>query len=69
MLKKGGPVSIISSEMAKVSKDHYPSIITELFKPRGKQNNNLLNNAEFTIPVIKTVYHGSEIISFLGPEI
>ena len=36
----------------------------EVFKPRDEKNYNLRNNAEFTIPVIKTVYHGFQSISF-----
>ena len=41
----------------------------ELLKPADEQHHNLRNNAEFTIPVIKSVYHGPESISFLGPKI
>ena len=55
--------------MYKVSKGLSPPIIMELFKPRDKQHYNLRNNAEFTISVIRTVCHGSESISFLGPKI
>ena len=41
----------------------------ELLKSADEQHFNLRNNAEFTISVIKNVYHGPESISFLGPKI
>ena len=45
-----------------------PSIIAELFEQRN-ENYNLRNNNPFTIPAVRTVHHGSESISFLGPKI
>ena len=76
LLKKDGSVSIhnrnlqiLADEMYNVSKGLSTPIITELFKPRDEQHHNLRNNAEFTIPVIRTVYRESENISFLGPKI
>ena len=56
-------------EMYQVSKGCSPSITTELFEHREEQRYNLRNNADFTIPATRTVYHGSESISFLGPKI
>ena len=50
-------------------KKRNPAIIAELFKPRDEQHYNLRNIAEFTIAVIRTVYHESESISFLGCKI
>ena len=44
-------------------------IVTELFKQRNEQHYDLRKNSQFTIPPIRTVYHGSESISFLGPKI
>ena len=76
LLEKDGSVSIhnrnlqiLTTEMYKVSKGLSPSIITELFKGRDEQHYCLKNNVEFTIPVIRTIYHRSESISFLGPRI
>ena len=76
LLKKDGSFSIhnrkhqvLATEIYKVSKGPPPPIMTELFKPRDEQHYNLKNNAEFTIPVIKTVWHESESISFLGSKI
>ena len=55
--------------MHKESKVLQPPLLTELFKPRKEQHHNLRKNTEFTIPVLRTVYHGSESISLLGPKI
>ena len=76
LLEKDRSVSIhtrnlqyLATELYKVKEGLSPSIVTELFEHRDKQHYNLRNNAEFTIPAIRTVYHGSESISFLGPKI
>ena len=50
-------LQFLATEMYKVSKGLSPPMI--LFKPWDEQHYNLRNNAELTIPVIKTVYHGS----------
>ena len=49
--------------MYKVSKGLSPPNITELFKPRNEQHN-LINNVQFTIPVIRTVYYGAKLSHF-----
>ena len=76
LLEKDKSVSIhtrnlqfLATEMYKVKEGLSPSIVTELFEHRDEQHYHLRNNAEFTIPTIRTVYHGSESISFLGPKI
>lgn len=75
-LEKYGSISIhnrnlqiLTTEMYKVSKGLSPPVITELFKHRDEQHYCLKNNVEFTIPVIRTIYHRSESISSLGPRI
>ena len=62
-------LQILATKMRKVIKGLSSPINTELFKPRDEQHYNLRNNAEFTILVIRTAYHGSEIILFLCPKI
>ena len=76
LLEKDGSVSIhqrnlqvLVTEMYKVRKGFSPAIITELFEHKEEHYYNLRNNAEFSIPAIRTVYHGSESISYLGPKI
>ena len=76
LLEKDGCVSIpqrnlqvLATEMHKVRKGLSPAIITELFEHTEEHYYNLRNNAEFAIPAIRTVYHGSESISYLGPKV
>ena len=55
--------------MYKIKNDLSSLIVTEPFEQRDEQHYDLRNNSQFTIPPIKTVYQGSECISFLGPKI
>ena len=75
LLEKDGSVSIhnrnlqfLATEMYKVKNNLSPSIIVELFEQRN-ENYNLRNNNPFTVTAVRTVHHGSESISFLGPKI
>ena len=76
LLEKDGSVSIhnrniqiLATEMFKIKNDLSPEIMTELFEQRNEHHYNLRNNLHFITPQIRTVYHGSESISFLGPKI
>ena len=62
-------IQVLATEMYKVRKGISPAIIAELFEHKEEHCYNRRNNAEFTIPAIRTVYHGSESISYLGPKI
>ena len=62
-------LQILATEMYKITNDLSPLIVTELFEQRNEQHYDLRKYCQFTIPPIKTVYHGSESISFLGPKI
>ena len=75
-MKKDGSASvhnqdfqIFATEMYEIKNDPSPLIVTELFKQMNEQHYDLRKNSQFTIPPIRTVYHGSESISFLGPKI
>lgn len=75
LLEKDGSVSfrirnlqIYATKIYKASKGLSLSILTELFKDKDEQYN-LRNNAECIIPAIRTVYHGSESISFVAAKI
>ena len=54
--------------MFKVYKNLSPPLISDLFTVR-ENNYNLRKCSYFSIPYVKTVYHGSESISNLGPRI
>ena len=77
LLEKDGSVSvhnqnllILETEMYIIKNDLSPLIVTELFEQRIEQHCDLRKNfQQFIIPPIRTVYHGSESISFLGPKI
>ena len=76
LLENDGPVSvhnrnlqILATEIYKRKNHLSPLIVTELFEQRNEQLYDLKKNSQFTIPPIRTVYHGSESISFLGPQI
>ena len=60
---------IPATETCKVKNDLSSLIVTELFEQRNEQHCDLRKNSQFTIPAIRTVYYGSESISFLGPKI
>ena len=73
LLEKDGFVSIhnqnlqiLGTEMYKIKNDLSPLIVTELFEQRNEQHYDLRKNSQFTIPPMRTMYHGSESISFLG---
>ena len=55
--------------MYKIKNDLPPLTVTELFEQKNEQDYDLRNNSQFTIPQTRTVYHGLESISFLGPKI
>ena len=76
LLEKDGSVSIhnrnlqiLATRMYKIKNDLSPLIVTELFQKRNEQQCDLKNNTQFTIPPIRTVYHESKSISFLGHKI
>ena len=76
LLEKDGSVSvhnrnlqILATEMYKIKNDLSPLIVRELFEQRNEQHYGLGKNSQFIIPPIRTVYHGSESISFLGSKI
>ena len=62
-------LQILATEMYEIKNNLSPPIIAKLFEQRNNQHYNLRNWAQFSLPAIRTVYHGSESISFLGPKI
>ena len=76
LLEKDGSASvhnrnlqILATEMHKIKNDLSPLIVTELFEQRNEQHYDLRKYSQFTIPPIRTVYHGLESVSFLTPKI
>ena len=76
LLKKDGSVSIhtrnfqfLAIEMYKVKNDLAPLTVQDLFQVRETCHYNLRSQSYFTQSRIKSVNHGSESLSSLGPKI
>ena len=59
----------LAIEMYKVKSGCAPKIFSNLFNQREISPCNLRRHTEFRVPLTRTVYHGSESISSLGPKI
>ena len=46
-----------------------PPLINNIFKLKTENSYNLRQVSEFSRPTVKSVYHGTESISYLGPKI
>ena len=54
--------------MLKIYENLSPAIIADLFHVR-QNNYNLRHDSYFAIPNVKSVYHGTESLSNLGPRV
>ena len=61
-------LQMLATEMFKVYRCMSPPIFSELFRRRDICHN-LRSNSNFALPNVKSVFHGSESISYLGPKI
>ena len=75
LLKKDNSVSIhhrniqaLATEMFKVKNNIAPEIMKELFAPK-MSSYDLRNNNSFKRRRVKSVWHGTELVSYLGPKI
>ena len=55
--------------MFKVANGMAPDIVSEIFQQKNKHPYLLRQNPIFYAPRIKSVYNGTESVSFLGPKI
>ena len=62
-------IKILATEMFKVSKNLAPPQMHKIFKLKNQLQYNLRNNSLFSTPLFKSVYKGTESLSFLGPKI
>ena len=76
LLEKDGSISIhernikiLAKEMFKVSKNLAPHQMQEIFKLKDQPHYNLRYNSLFFRPLVKSVYKGTESLSFLRPKI
>ena len=75
LLEKDGSVSIhhkniqsLAIEMFQIKHGQSPEIVSDIFT-QITQHYNFRQNRDYRIPSVKSVYHGSESISYLGPKI
>ena len=75
LLEKDGSVSIqhkyiqsLAIEMFQIKHGHSSEIFSDIFT-QTTQHYNFRQNRDFRIRSVKSVYHGSESISYLGPKI
>ena len=59
----------LAIEISRVSRNISPPIMNNIFKQKDNSWYNLRKISEFSRPLVKSVYHGSESVSFLGPKI
>ena len=76
LLIKDGTVSIhhiniqtLATEMFKVKNELFPEIICDIFMQRINNHYNLRHINHFETPFVRTVYNGTESVSYLGPKI
>ena len=74
-LEKDGQVSIqhkniqsLAIEMFQIKHGKSPEIVSDIFA-QTTQHYNFRQNQDFRARSVKSVYHGSESISYLGPKI
>ena len=59
----------LAIEMYKVSKGMAPKIFADIFSCNSRANYDLRYQSEFSRPLVKSVFNGTETISNLGPTI
>ena len=76
LLEKDGSVSIhmrniqiLATEMYKLVNNLSPTIMNRAFKLKSDSCYNLRQILQFSRSLVKSVYHGTESISYLGPKI
>ena len=74
LLDKDGSVTmhkrnlqVLATEIFNVYRNLSPNTVAEIFRIR-QNNYNLRHSSFFSIPYVKTVYHGSESLSNFGPK-
>ena len=76
LLTKDNSVSIhirniqrLAIEMFRFYDGFSPPLISNMFKLKAENSYNLRQVSQFSRPMVKSVYHGTESISYLGPKI
>ena len=64
-----GSYIVVAIKMYKVKNELAPMITANVFTTIPGNHYNLRNYNDFRLPFARTVYHGTESISYLGPKI
>ena len=62
-------IQALAKEMYEIKTDLSTEILSNIFTQRTQNHHSLGNASDFQIPFVRTVYHGTESISYLGPKI
>ena len=62
-------IKILATGMFKVSRNLAPPQMHEIFKLKDQSQYNLRYNSLFSRPLVKSVYKGTESLSFLGQKV
>ena len=76
LLNKDNSVSIHIRNIQRLAIERFrfynglsPPLMNNIFKLKTENSYNLRQVSEFSRPMVKSVYHGTESISYLGPKI
>lgn len=58
----------LAIEMFRVSQNLSPSIVNDIFTQKCNSRYNLRKVSEFSRPLVKSVHHGSDSVSFRRPN-
>ena len=61
-------IQILATEMYKLVNNLSPTIMNRAFKPKSDSRYNLRQILQFSRSLVKSVYHGTESVSYLGPK-
>ena len=61
-------IQALAIEIYKIKNDLSTEILSNTFTQRTQNHHGLQNASDFQIPFVRTVYHGTESISYLGPK-
>ena len=62
-------IQMLATEMFKVKNEMSSEITCDTFTPRINNHYNLRHINHFETPFVRTVYNGTESVSYLGPKI
>ena len=65
---RGRNIQYLATEMYKVSNGLSPPVASNIFTQKNPYCYNLRLNSQFSRPLVRSVFHGTESISYLGPD-